>query len=88
MAKELGNGWIVTAVCPNSIEGSDMINEVIDRMVDLRGMSRVEADEYNANAVPLKRRQTMSEVAQMIAMALEANQFMTGSVFEAPGGGI
>ncbi len=86
MAKELGDGWKIVGVCPNTIEGSDMVVDILRDMQRIRGMTAEEADKYNSEAGPLMRRQPMEEVAQMVAMALDVPQFMTGSLLEAPGG--
>jgi NAD(P)-dependent dehydrogenase (short-subunit alcohol dehydrogenase family) len=86
MAKELGRGWIILAVCPGNIEGTDMTRETTQAQSRLRGMEFKEAEQYARSATPMMRNQSKEEVARMIMMAIDAPQYMTGSILEAPGG--
>ncbi len=63
-----------------------MIGQVVDDMVRIRGMIGSDAEEYVRMGTPMERMQTMDEVADMVAMAILAPGYMTGSVLEAPGG--
>lgn len=88
MAKEMGKKAKIIAVAPGSIENSNMIEQVINIMMQLRSISKKEATDYVKNGTPLGRMQTMEEVARMVQMAIEAPDYMTGAVMEAPGGAI
>ncbi len=86
LAKDLGNRAKIIAVAPSQIEGSDMMNYAMQRMLMLRNMGEKDAIDYINAGTPMGRMQTMSEVAEMVYMAFLAPDFMTGSVIEATGG--
>ncbi len=87
MAKDTAGESIIVSVAPGSIEGSDMIEEVIDEMCRMRNMTPEKARAYVESGTPLRRMQSMEEVAKMIEIGLHTPEYMSGTCIEAPGAG-
>jgi pteridine reductase len=85
-ARELAPHVRVNAVSPAIIEHTPMTTN-IDAAVQLqRGWSEEEALEYERKLIPMGRRATKEEVAQVVLQTLAGPQFMTGSNIEITGG--
>jgi NAD(P)-dependent dehydrogenase (short-subunit alcohol dehydrogenase family) len=86
MARELAPSTIVVGVSPGVIEGTPM-TDYIDKAVPIfRGWSPEQAAQYETSAIPLGRRTTKREVAQVMLFALDGPDALTGSIIEITGG--
>jgi NAD(P)-dependent dehydrogenase (short-subunit alcohol dehydrogenase family) len=74
MATELAKtGVTVNAVCPGFLEGTDMTNAAIDRIVEKTGRSREEAAAELGAMNPQKRLIRPAEVADVVSMLCSAS---------------
>lgn len=86
-ARELSpKGWTVNALSPGKIENTRM-SMLTDAQVEaLRGWSPEEADRYARSNIPIGRYSSVEEMADGVAWALSAPEFVTGAVLEMTGG--
>jgi acetoacetyl-CoA reductase/3-oxoacyl-[acyl-carrier protein] reductase len=74
------------AVCPNTLEGTKMTQQVEDALVNVRGFTREAAQKYLRNN-GYGKLQNPSEVAGTVSyLVTEQPEFMNGGVFEYPAG--
>lgn len=85
-ARELAPRIRVNAVSPSIIDGTPMSLDVDARVMEQRGWSRQEMTRYEMAAIPMARRATRSEVAQVILSTLNGPKFQTGANIEITGG--
>ncbi len=64
-----------------------MIEDVAEDMCRIRGINKVEAYRYIEKGTANGRMMSMLEVAEMVKFAIEAPDYMSGSVLESLGGG-
>lgn len=89
MAKELASrtpNVTIFGVSPNGIQGTAMIEQAVQSLVDKRGMSEEEARNYNVQA-PFGRNCLMSEVSEVCYfIGTTCPEYMSGHNFELLGG--
>lgn len=85
-ARELAPFVRVNAVSPAIIEGTPMTINVDAEVQRQRGWTMLQALEYERKTIPMGRRCTAHEVAQLVLNTLEGPIFMTGSNIEITGG--
>lgn len=85
-ARELAPYVRVNAVSPAIIEGTPMTVGVDAEVRRQRGWTMEEALEYERASIPMKRRGTKFEVADLIMQTLLGPEFLTGSNIEITGG--
>lgn len=74
-------------VAPGSVSNTNMINQVAERMQEVRDMSYREAFNYIANGTPMKRMMCHEEVWKIFDFAVnQAPQYMSGTTLKCPGG--
>lgn len=85
-ARELAPSWRVNAVSPGIVAGTPM-TEYIDREVPkLRGWTLEQANEYERSMIPMGRRATKAEVAEVVLSTLQGPEYLTGANIELNGG--
>ena len=85
-ARELAPTIRVNAVSPAIIEGTPMTTQIDAEVRLQRGWSEEEALAYERTMIPMQRRATKEEVADVILSTLNGPAFMTGSNIEITGG--
>jgi NAD(P)-dependent dehydrogenase (short-subunit alcohol dehydrogenase family) len=85
-ARELAPHYRVNGVAPAMVEDTDM-TRMVDRVVpELRGWTAAEARKYEESLIPMQRRATKQEVAQLAVSVLEGPEFLTGAIIPITGG--
>lgn len=85
-ARELAPTVRVNAVSPAIIEGTPMTVEIDELVKAQRGWTEEEALKYERSMIPMQRRASKEEVADVILNTLNGPAFMTGSNIEITGG--
>lgn len=85
-ARELAPLWRINGIAPSVIADTNMSADVDKTVQDIRGWTAEQAMEYELSLVPMKRRVTKEEVAQLSHDILQGPEFMTGSIVEIRGG--
>lgn len=79
-------GWRINAVAPGKVEHTPMTDYVDHRVMELRGWTMEEADDYELASTPLGRKVTKEEVAQVIEQVLFGPKAQTGEIVAVNGG--
>ena len=87
MARELApKGWVINAVAPGKIEDTRM-SELTDKQVlELRGWTEEQANDYAISNIPMGRFTTRKEVAEAIYLMFKMPAYVNGSVLDIMGG--
>jgi Dehydrogenases with different specificities (related to short-chain alcohol dehydrogenases) len=85
-ARELAPHVRVNAVSPGIIDGTPMTTSIDAEVMLQRNWSRYQLDEKELAAIPMQRRGTKWEIADMILLALNGPAYLTGSNIEITGG--
>lgn len=86
-ARELAkDGWRVNAVAPGMTSDTDMTRYIDATVPELRGWTVEQMLDYEQQQAVIKRRARPEEVAEMIKLALEAPDYVNGSIFTINGG--
>lgn len=86
-AKEYAGKTPVTFLCvaPGGVDGTKMVEDVIEGLMRTRGMTREEAEKYNRQS-PLGRNMTFEELWKVYDFAInQAPEYMSGSVLKMSG---
>lgn len=87
MARELApKGWVINAVSPGKMEDTQMSKLTDEQVLELRGWTRLEADQYAKSNVPMGRFTNSDEISHVIYQTLELPDYVNGTVIEAHGG--
>ena len=86
-AREMaGMGWRVNGVAPGVVANTPM-TEKIDRIIpEMRGWTKLDARKYENSLIPMKRRCTKEEVAQLVLQVLEGPAYLNGAIIPITGG--
>lgn len=86
-ARELATvGVRVNGVAPSTVADTPMTDHLDRDIPRSRGWTPQEAKDYELSLVPMKRRCTKIEVAQLVIDVLNGPEFMTGAVIPLTGG--
>jgi NAD(P)-dependent dehydrogenase (short-subunit alcohol dehydrogenase family) len=85
-ARELAPYVRVNAVSPGIIDGTPMTTSIDAEVMIQRNWSRFQLDEKELQAIPMRRRGTKWEIADMILLTLNGPAYLTGSNIEITGG--
>lgn len=85
-ARELAPYVRVNAVSPGIIDGTPMTTHIDAEVRAQRHWTEEEAREYERSMIPMQRRATKFEVADVIMQALLGPEYLTGSNIEITGG--
>jgi NAD(P)-dependent dehydrogenase (short-subunit alcohol dehydrogenase family) len=85
-ARELAPDWRVNGVSPSIVAGTRMTDYIDVTVPEFRGWTSEQAKQYEQQSVPMGRRASKSEVADVICDVLFGPEFMTGSIVEMTGG--
>lgn len=86
-ARELAPEIVVFGVNPGKTYPSKMSEYVDERVPVLRSWTKLEALEYQINAIPIRRMGKGHDVAKLVSWLVEdAPDYMTGSIIEIAGG--
>ena len=85
-ARELAPHYRVNGIAPAMVEDTDMTRMVDAIVPELRGWTPEEARAYEQNLIPMGRRATKAEVAQLAVNVLEGPEFLTGAIIPITGG--
>ena len=87
MARELGRkGWQINVVCPGKIEWTNMSSLTDEQVVELRGWTDDEAEEYALSNIPMGRFTTKEEVATVVLQVLDFPPYVNGAIIDVTGG--
>lgn len=79
-------GWRVNAVAPGKVADTPMTDYVDARVLELRGWTVEQADDYEAASSPLSRPVLKEEVADVIFQVLQGPRAQTGEIIAVNGG--
>lgn len=85
-ARELAPRWQVNAVAPGIIANTDMTAYIDATVPAIRGWSQERASEYERSMIPMGRRGTKAEIAQVMRDLLQSPTYLTGTIVEISGG--
>lgn len=86
-ARELaGRGYVINALAPGKIEGTQMSEKTDAQVNQLRGWNKESADQYSASNIPAQRNTTKEEVALAVLKILALPDYINGSVIDMTGG--
>lgn len=86
-ARELaGKGYVINALAPGKIEGTQMSEKTDAQVNHLRGWSKESADKYSASNIPAQRNTTKEEVTLAVLKILALPDYINGSVIDMTGG--
>lgn len=85
-ARELAPLVRVNAVSPGIVAGTHMTRYTDLASATLSGRTRDEEQAYEESRIPMKRRATVDEVAQLVRTTLYGPAYQTGSIIEINGG--
>jgi NAD(P)-dependent dehydrogenase (short-subunit alcohol dehydrogenase family) len=85
-ARELAPNYRVNGVSPSMVEDTPMTKDMDERIPTLRGWTLEKAREYEESLVPMGRRVTKREVAELVVSILDGPAFLTGSIVTLAGG--
>jgi 3-oxoacyl-[acyl-carrier protein] reductase len=87
MARELApKGWIINAIAPGKIMGTEMQQLTDEQVLTLRGWTEKEAERYAEGLVPAGRFTYRAEVATAIMDMLKLPDYVNGTVIDMTGG--
>lgn len=87
MARELApKGWIINAIAPGKIMGTEMQRLTDEQVLTLRGWTEKEAEHYAEGLVPAGRFTYRAEVASAIMNMLKLPDYVNGTVLDMTGG--
>lgn len=79
-------GWRINAVAPGKVAETPMTSYVDERVLQLRGWSAQQAEDYELSSTPLGRKVTKQEVAEVISQVLLGPAAQTGEIIAVNGG--
>lgn len=85
-ARELAPCYRVNGISPSMVEGTPMTKDMDERIPALRGWTEKKTRDYEMSLVPMGRRVTTREVADLAVSMLDGPDFLTGSVVTLAGG--
>lgn len=85
-ARELAPWCRVNGVSPSIVEDTPMTAAVDEQVKRQRGWTAEEAKAYEMSLMPMGRRCTKQEVAQVVCDVLNGPEFMTGAIIPITGG--
>lgn len=85
-ARELAPDFIVNAIAPGKILGTNMTRLTDAQVLELRGWAEEDADAYAKKMIPMGRFTTREEVAEAALLLLQMPPYVTGTVLEIMGG--
>lgn len=85
-ARELAPSWRINGIAPSMVSDTNMSVEVEQQVQEVRGWTQEQAMQYELSLVPMGRRVTKQEVANLTHDVLQGPEFMTGSIIEIRGG--
>lgn len=87
MARELApKGWVINAVAPGRIPDTGMSRLTDEQVLDLRGWTAKESEEYAASLIPMGRATSRKEVAEAVLKIFELPAYINGTVIDMMGG--
>lgn len=87
MARELApHGWVVNAIAPGSMEGTEMTIMVRDQVMKLRGWSETEMNLYEQQLIPMGRITSPQEVADATMKLIDMPDYVNGICLDIMGG--
>lgn len=87
MARELApKGWVINAVSPGKMQDTKMSQMTDEQVLELRGWTKLEAENYALSNVPAGRFTSTYEIARVIYQTLAMPDYVNGAVIEAHGG--
>lgn len=85
-ARELApKGWVINAIAPGKIIDTEMSQLTDDQVLELRGWTIADADEYAKKLIPAGRYTYCGEVADAVQWLLGAPTYINGAVIEMMG---
>lgn len=87
MARELApKGWVINALAPGRIPDTEMSRLTDEQVLELRGWTLEESQEYAASLIPMGRATSRREVAEAVLKLLDMPDYINGSVIDMMGG--
>lgn len=80
------HGWRINAVAPGKVADTRMTDYVDEQVLQLRGWTEAEAEDYERKSTPLGRKVTVDEVAEVIEAVLFGPAAQTGEIVAVNGG--
>lgn len=86
MARELAPKVRVNAVSPGMTDGTEMTKYIDSKVPAFRGWTPEQARNYERSQIPMGRRATVDEVAEVIESVLYGPDYLTGAIIPVNGG--
>jgi NAD(P)-dependent dehydrogenase (short-subunit alcohol dehydrogenase family) len=85
-ARECAPDWRVNGVSPGIVDDTPMTEYIDATIPDFRGWTAEHARAYEQSQIPMSRRCTKREVAQVVISTLNGPGFLTGAIIPLTGG--
>jgi NAD(P)-dependent dehydrogenase (short-subunit alcohol dehydrogenase family) len=85
-ARELAPHVQINAVAPGSVDDTPMSRQIDEEVRETNGWSEEEARAYELSRIPMRRRATATEIANVVRDVLTAPAYLTGAIIEVNGG--
>jgi NAD(P)-dependent dehydrogenase (short-subunit alcohol dehydrogenase family) len=85
-AREMAPWWRVNGVAPGIVADTPMTDRLDDEIPAMRGWTTDEALSYERSLIPMERRCTKAEVAQLVLSVLDGPEYLTGAIIPITGG--
>lgn len=85
-AREMAPWWRVNGVAPGIVADTPMTDRLDEAIPAMRGWTPDEARSYEESLIPMRRRCTKAEVAQLILSVLDGPEYLTGAIIPITGG--
>ena len=79
-------GWVINAIAPGPIEGTEMTERVNEQVMKLRGWSEEDMHSYALKNIPAGRNTTKAEVFSAILTLFNMPDYVNGTCLEIAGG--
>jgi NAD(P)-dependent dehydrogenase (short-subunit alcohol dehydrogenase family) len=86
LAREWAPDTFVAGVAPAVVADTPMSDYIDSTVPDFRGWTPEQAKAYEQTMLPLKRRVTKNEVAEVMANLLFGPEYLTGTIIDITGG--
>lgn len=85
-AREMAPAWRVNGVSPGVVDDTPMTNYIDAAVPKIRGWTTEQTREYERSMIPMGRRATKEEVADLVLSVLYGPEYLTGAIIEMTGG--
>lgn len=85
-AREMSPTWAVNGISPTVVDDTPMTEYIDSTVPEFRGWTPEAARKYERGSIPMGRRASKDEVAEVAISILRMPKFVTGSIIDVTGG--